>query len=859
MARQAATAIENNFVGGLVTETTALKFPPNACTDTDNCVFDETGRVTRRLGIDIEENAGSTTIVPEDSDVYTEFVWSTVGGDGNISFLVQQQANFLFFYDVSDNVTPSANAKSFTVDLDAYLVTGSARDPATEQCQYTIHDGNLVVVNPACDPISIVYSSVSDDITVIAITIQIRDFAGVDDGMDLTERPTSTVADLITNEPEHYYNLLNQGWYHGSTGTGGPDTAATLAQWDTARTDLPSNADVVGLYRSSETDAFDNANVLAQSPGTTPAPKGHFIFSATEQDRDAAALAEGFTVTLGVVPSFISAATGSAIGDMLDTHLAFDGVSNIEAPASVFTGAHLSGVTNCYIGKNFSGAPKQIERVIAFGSNNQGYAYSGDTFSDYTGNITITLYGKVGAPPVSSSDGTVLDTVSFNDAANESSGRVLSSSDQTTFFDFVWVRVERTDTVAHIFVVTELQLYQPGSTGSAIPSTTERPNTVTTYAGRIFYAGINGLGLNSSIFFTQVLEKTAQYGQCYQKNDPTAEDFSDLLPDDGGVVKIPEIGKIIKLFGFQTSLVVLATNGVWLVSGGSGSAFAANDYTVRKLSSVGTDSPMSVVDYKGLPIWWGDDGINTIQFDANYDSFSVVSATDQTIKSFILNIPGINRKYVKGVFDVNSEAVYWIFNDDVALTSSNYYIYNRALLLNGLSKAFYPWSINVAADVPSIRGIAYILEGQRTNDPVVKLTTTLDTSLSYADVRDTTYTDWTSSHPADYTSYFITGYRIDGQTQKFFQSNYVFVFLEELENSGCYMQGIFDFTTDQSTGKWSTAQQVYNSTHLNRSVRIRRLKVRGKGRALQLRFESEAGKPFSIIGWSLFETVNSDL
>jgi hypothetical protein len=42
-------------------------------------------------------------------------------------------------------------------------------------------------------------------------------------------------------------------------------------------------------------------------------------------------------------------------------------------------------------------------------------------------------------------------------------------------------------------------------------------------------------------------------------------------------------------------------------------------------------------------------------------------------------------------------------------------------------------------------------------------------------------------------------------------------------------------------------------------MRFRRLKVRGKGRALQLRFESETGKPFTIVGWAYKGSANADV
>jgi hypothetical protein len=131
---------------------------------------------------------------------------------------------------------------------------------------------------------------------------------------------------------------------------------------------------------------------------------------------------------------------------------------------------------------------------------------------------------------------------------------------------------------------------------------------------------------------------------------------------------------------------------------------------------------------------------------------------------------------------------------------------------------------------------------------------------TFAEVKSATLLDWSDEGTeTDYDSYFVTGYKLDGETQRFFQPNYVFVFLETEDNASCYVQGVYDYTTSSAEGKWSSRQQIYNENLTNRGVNFRRLKVRGKGRALQLRFESESQKPFTIIGWSIWETSNSGI
>ena len=82
MARNQAINIQNDFTQGLITETTALRFPENAVTDCDNVVFDETGKFTRRPRIDIEENQGKHLTTTSSASAYTEYQWEDVSGTG---------------------------------------------------------------------------------------------------------------------------------------------------------------------------------------------------------------------------------------------------------------------------------------------------------------------------------------------------------------------------------------------------------------------------------------------------------------------------------------------------------------------------------------------------------------------------------------------------------------------------------------------------------------------------------------------------------------------------------------------------------------------------------------------------------
>ena len=76
----------------------------------------------------------------------------------------------------------------------------------------------------------------------------------------------------------------------------------------------------------------------------------------------------------------------------------------------------------------------------------------------------------------------------------------------------------------------------------------------------------------------------------------------------------------------------------------------------------------------------------------------------------------------------------------------------------------------------------------------------------------------------------------------------------------CILTAKFDYAIDNLSGKWSTPQQAwtYSTVRLAKaggveaaypySVVDTRVRVRGTGRVVVYRYESEAGKDFELIG-----------
>lgn len=203
MARNLGTVVENNFTRGLVTEATGLNFPDNAVTESENVVFRPKGQVRRRLGIDIEEGAEALAEL-QDTGVWREFVWQAVGRTGGFTFLVLQSGRSVYLFELTVDEALSQGIQPVGIDLNDYRAVGHSGDVEGE-CNFASGNGALFITHPNCDPIVIRYNSDEEWFEIARIIIAIRDFDGVDDGLEVSHEP-------VNLSDEHHYNLRNQGW-----------------------------------------------------------------------------------------------------------------------------------------------------------------------------------------------------------------------------------------------------------------------------------------------------------------------------------------------------------------------------------------------------------------------------------------------------------------------------------------------------------------------------------------------------------------------------------------------------------------------------------------------------------------------
>ncbi len=758
MPRNTASSVENNFIRGLITEATGLNFPENACTDTDNCHFDLTGAVRRRLGFNFEDSANTQTI-DRDGAAISTYVWKNASLTRNITLYVVQVGTVLYFYEMSLDAAVTDGAAAGTIDLTTYKPTG-APSPIDVACQFSDGNGYLFVTHPTLNTFYVTYDSFSQTPAAAVIDLKMRDFVGVDDSLDDDERPTTLSA-------EHNYNLANQGWAFSSYG--------------------------VETSSSSITPGTGAKAFTVTNTGPWAADDPVYIYSIDSVSSD------------GSVKHYMQGTVTSYVGTTLTVNVTSFGPS--------------------------SGAGAKTDWSITPGPDYLDQFQQ--TMGLYPSNVDVWWLFKDADDEFNPAK--TAPNVNRGTTPAPKGRMILKVCDQ------------QRDSVSGIAGITD------------VDTSYYRSTTCAFFAGRVFYAGIPYQDYGSNIYFTQILTQgELDFGKCYQESDPTSETLFDLLPNDGGVIAIPEAGQIFKLWAMQGGLIVFSSNGIWQVSGSTGFGFTADDYSVRKISTIRALSATSFVDVGGYPAWWSAEGIYILQPDQLAQSVSIKSLTDETIATYYTDIPVASRQVARGHFDPVAKKVHWLYRSTAAASVTETYEFDKILIFNARTSAFNPWT--VATHAFKFHDVFLI-----PNDDTFKyLGSASNGAGSYTftvfEENSTQYVDFYSSAdgPEDYTSYFVSGYKVHGQAQRKFQANYVYIFSQEIPTVFNFV-AIWDYANSADSGSWGSQAYVSLTTDANYDIKRNRLKIRGEGLALQFKVISEGSNPFNIIGWSTSESGNTSV
>ena len=403
------------------------------------------------------------------------------------------------------------------------------------------------------------------------------------------------------------------------------------------------------------------------------------------------------------------------------------------------------------------------------------------------------------------------------------------------------------------------------STG--LPTDREEGNlsTITSYAQRLFYSGVESSVSNGDsrspnysgyIFFSKIIRNDEDFGICHQEADPTDPGINDLIDTDGGSIQIPDATRIVKIIASQASVLVFCENGVWEIYGDTG-GFIATSFQASKISTNGITNRNAVINVNGNFIYWSKAGIYLIKPDQASGRFSAQSISLTTIQTLYLNIPEVAKNNAKGFYDEKENRIRFLYNDSTDYSSSNYpNSYNKELVYDLTLKAWYKNNISsLATDSPYIADYAPIpgysvtsreesvVAGIETvivtagttvvvpdDVPVSRaeqfsFLTIVGTSFTLSKYNGSDFLDWKTKDAVgvNYSSYLVTGYELFGDVMRQKSIPYIFFYLQKTEDgfitsgsdlilkkqSSCRVQSQWGWANSAANGKWGSEFEAY--------------------------------------------------
>lgn len=455
-------------------------------------------------------------------------------------------------------------------------------------------------------------------------------------------------------------------------------------------------------------------------------------------------------------------------------------------------------------------------------------------------------------------------------------------------------------------------------TSLVLDSTPGGPSTVAEFSGHVWFSGFsssivdgdsNSPRLGSYVMFSKLVEDITDIARCYQEADPTSRNQSDLVSTDGGFIRIDGAYGIQKLINLGQELVVLATNGVWTIRGGSDFGFSADNYLVRKVTDRGCVSHNSTVVVDNTMMYWADDAIYHIAPN-QIGELQAQSITQTTIQTLYNEIPVVDKEHSSGVYDSTSRVIRWLYQNrfddesevrelvfDLTLgafytsTISDLQTDDIPLVVNAVSGIKYE-IVGLIEDVQyNTDNVLYGLEQVQTNFPrnvplvgsthYLTITQKFPTiNFTFSKYRDEEFTDWKSSNGVgvDAPAHLITGWVSGGDYQRNKQVPYITFHFRRTEGvtvadelgdiyptnpSSMLVQAQWDWANSANSNRWGRSFQAYRYKRVYMpsgvgdpfdsgfEVVSTKNKLRGKGKVLSLYMQTEPLKDCNLLGWSM--------
>ena len=255
-----------------------------------------------------------------------------------------------------------------------------------------------------------------------------------------------------------------------------------------------------------------------------------------------------------------------------------------------------------------------------------------------------------------------------------------------------------------------------------------------------------------------------------------------------------------------------------------------------------------------------------------------------------------------GDYDESNKKIFWWYPTPDGVEHHR----NSALILDIPLRAFYPWYVSGTASKFVLGSFFSGSSSTKTLADVVTDNSGVDVTVDGSDVTVNTIVnggiagtelnlvysdsgsfyfgvfsdkDYVDFGTQNYSSFFETGYFFAGDMLVKKNSPYVTVYLRSTEEgytgnesvgyspinpSGLLLKAYWDFKYESGSSQQCYRIKPYiivnpadlTATNQQTSVITTRLKVRGKGRSMRLKFEAEEGKDFAFLGYSILVGIN---
>lgn len=363
--------------------------------------------------------------------------------------------------------------------------------------------------------------------------------------------------------------------------------------------------------------------------------------------------------------------------------------------------------------------------------------------------------------------------------------------------------------------------------------------------GRMFY------GLDNSILFSQVLiDDINALGRCYQRNDPTSSQISDLLATDGGEIPIQNAGRVLKIEEFLNGVICFCDKGVFYVYGQQ-SGFNATEYSIQKVTEFTLYSLQGSIRVGDKLFYVSESGVFLLQPN-EFGELKANNITEQTINSHYEGF--VTRDIVAG---------YSITNKQVHFVSRNL---GTGLILDLRAEGWYPQQYEgIDKTFPALI---------RKRATLMYLNDDSGTSVhNFATRTSRTFTDFGVA----YDSFLLTQPESLGQFTRKQTAINLKALMEKTETeitgytgteytfdypSSCVFQAQWDFDNSGAYSKFTTPVELYKPMQrgfiptsfpydfdTGESVIENRINIRGTGKAVSFKFSANEGKDLRLMGY----------